>query len=75
MDIVYQDERIVVAIKPAGVISTDVRNGMPELLRRQLHTDCIRTVHRLDAFRSANASSRASSAATVLLTIWFCAHA
>ena len=49
MDIVYQDERIVVAIKPAGVISTDVRNGMPELLRRQLHTDCIRTVHRLDA--------------------------
>lgn len=49
MDIVYQDERIVVAVKPAGVISTDVRNGMPELLRRQLHTDCIRTVHRLDA--------------------------
>lgn len=49
MDIVYQDERIVVAIKPAGVISTDVRNGMPGLLRRQLHTDCIRTVHRLDA--------------------------
>lgn len=49
MDIVYQDERIVVAIKPAGVISTDVRNGMPELLRRQLHTNCIRTVHRLDA--------------------------
>ena len=48
-DILYQDKRIVVAVKPAGVVSTDVRNGMPELLRRQLHTDCIRTVHRLDA--------------------------
>ena len=49
MDIVYEDKRIVVAVKPAGVISTDVRNGMPELLRQTLHTACIRTVHRLDA--------------------------
>ena len=49
MDIVYEDNRIVVAVKPAGVISTDVRNGMPELLRQTLHTACIRTVHRLDA--------------------------
>lgn len=49
MDIVYEDKRIMVAVKPAGVISTDVRNGMPELLRHTLHTACIRTVHRLDA--------------------------
>lgn len=49
MDIVYQDKRIVVAVKPAGVVSTDEPGGMPSLLRRQLHTDCVRTVHRLDA--------------------------
>lgn len=49
MDIVYQDERIVVAVKPAGVIATDKRGGMPDLLRRELGTECIRTVHRLDA--------------------------
>ncbi len=47
-DIVYQDKRIVVAVKPAGVLSTDVPGGMPELLRRELQTECIRTVHRLD---------------------------
>lgn len=49
MEIVYQDNRIVVAIKPAGVLSTDEANGMPDLLRAALGTDCIRTVHRLDA--------------------------
>lgn len=49
MEIVYQDEWIVVAVKPSGVISTEVPGGMPELLRRQLQTDCILTVHRLDA--------------------------
>lgn len=49
MDIVYQDQRIVVAVKPAGVVSTDERGGMPELLRQELGTACIRTVHRLDA--------------------------
>ena len=49
MDILYEDPRIVVAVKPAGVLSTDEPGGMPELLRAQLHTDCIRTVHRLDA--------------------------
>lgn len=33
-----------------GVLSTDEpRPVCPELLRAQLHTDCIRTVHRLDA--------------------------
>ena len=49
MDILYQDDRIVVAVKPVGVLSTDEPGGMPELLRAQLHTGCIRTVHRLDA--------------------------
>lgn len=49
MEIVYQDKRIVVAIKPAGVLSTDEPGGMPELLRAALGTECIRTVHRLDA--------------------------
>ena len=45
MDVVYQDSRIVVVIKPVGVLSSD----LPALLRRQLGTDCFRTVHRLDA--------------------------
>ena len=49
MDIVYEDKRIVVAVKPAGVVSVDQPGGMPELLRQTLHTACIRTVHRLDA--------------------------
>ena len=49
MDIVYADERIVVAMKPAGVIATDTRGGMPERLRQALGTACVRTVHRLDA--------------------------
>ena len=49
MDIVYQDKRIVVAVKPAGVVSTDETGGMPDLLRQELQTACIRTVHRLDA--------------------------
>ena len=49
MEIIYQDSRIVVAVKPAGILSTDEPGGMPSLLRQALNTDCIRTVHRLDA--------------------------
>ena len=49
MEIIYQDSRVVVAVKPAGVLSTDEPGGMPSLLRQALGTDCIRTVHRLDA--------------------------
>ena len=49
MEIIYQDNRVVVAVKPAGVLSTDEPGGMPSLLRQALNTDCIRTVHRLDA--------------------------
>ncbi len=48
MEIVYCDDAIVVCLKPAGVLSTDEPGGVPELLRQQLGTDEIRTVHRLD---------------------------
>ena len=34
MDLLYTDNRIVVCLKPAGVLSTDEPGGMPELLRR-----------------------------------------
>ena len=36
MDIIYYDDNIIVAIKPAGVISTDEPGGMPSLLRQAL---------------------------------------
>lgn len=49
MDIVYLDESIIVCVKPAGVLSTDEPGGLPDLLRTELGTDNIRTVHRLDA--------------------------
>lgn len=51
MELLYTDERIVVCLKPPGVLSTDEPGGMPELLRRALglrEDGCIRTVHRLD---------------------------
>ena len=51
MEILYQDERIVVCIKPAGILSTDEPGGLPELLRARIcdkSNTCIRTVHRLD---------------------------
>ena len=67
MDILYQDKRILVAIKPSGILSTDEDGGMPQLLRSYLGDEkaCVRTVHRLDAAvqgvmvfaRSAKASS------------------
>ena len=46
--IIYQDKDIVVAIKPARVLSTDEPGGMPELVRKALGTEDVRTVHRLD---------------------------
>lgn len=51
MELLYTDNRIVVCLKPAGVLSTDGPGGMPELLRRALgesETGCVRVVHRLD---------------------------
>ena len=50
MDILYQDEHIIVCIKPARVLSTDEPGGLPDLIREALgHPKAdIRTVHRLD---------------------------
>ena len=49
MDFIYYDKNLIVAVKPAGVISTDEPGGMPSLLREALGEDTdIRTVHRLD---------------------------
>ena len=39
MELLYTDNRIVVCLKPAGVLSTDEPGGMPELLRRALGED------------------------------------
>lgn len=86
MDILFQDRRIVVAVKPSGVLSTDEPGGMPALLRQELHTECIRTVHRLDApvsglmvfARSAYAAgdlSRQIREGTLKSTIWRCCAA
>ena len=50
MEILYSDESLVVAVKPAGVLSTDEPGGMPELVRTALGDGGaeVRTVHRLD---------------------------
>ena len=48
MEILYADNYIVVCVKPAGLLSTDEPGGLPERLRRELGTENIRTVHRLD---------------------------
>ncbi len=48
MDIRYLDDDLIVCIKPAGVLSTDEPGGLPDLLRQELGTDAVLTVHRLD---------------------------
>ena len=48
MELIYQDEDIVVCVKPPRVLSTDEPGGMPELARQALGTEDVRTVHRLD---------------------------
>ena len=50
MDIIYKDTDIVVAVKPARMLSTDEPGGMPELVRNALGDPKadVRTVHRLD---------------------------
>jgi 23S rRNA pseudouridine1911/1915/1917 synthase len=50
MKFVYQDDSILICVKPAGVLSTDEPGGMPELIRTALGSQdaCVRTVHRLD---------------------------
>lgn len=50
MELVYQDDYIVVCVKPAGVKSTDEPGGVPELVRQAMGDPNaqVRTVHRLD---------------------------
>lgn len=50
VEIIYQDQDIVLAIKPPRVLSTDEPGGMPELVRQALGepNGDVRTVHRLD---------------------------
>ena len=68
MELIYCDEDIVVCVKPARVLSTDEPGGMPELVRNELGTEDVRTVHRLDRVvsglmvlaRSADAASELS---------------
>ena len=50
IEILYSDDRVLVCVKPAGVLSTDEPGGLPELLRQQLNdpSAVLRTVHRLD---------------------------
>lgn len=51
MELIYQDEDVLVCVKPAGVMSTDEPGGLPELIRQELGDPKadVRTVHRLDA--------------------------
>ena len=50
MELIYQDNDIVVCVKPARVLSTDEPGGVPELARKALGNEQadVRTVHRLD---------------------------
>ena len=50
LEIVYQDEAIVVCVKPFRVISTDEPGGMPDLIREAIGDPKakVRAVHRLD---------------------------
>lgn len=67
MEILYSDNRIVAAIKPCGVLSTDEDGGMPQLLREALGCECVRTVHRLDAAVSGvTVYARSKMAASIL---------
>ena len=50
VEVLYLDNKIIVCVKPAGVLSTDEPGGMPSLLRAALGDDTAPvTVHRLDA--------------------------
>ena len=49
IEIIYIDSDIIVCIKPAGINSTNIDGGLPELIKNQLHLNKeIKTVHRLD---------------------------
>lgn len=50
MRILFLDDRVIVCVKPAGVLSTDEPGGMPQLLRAELGDPkaVVKSVHRLD---------------------------
>ena len=50
MEVLYQDNRVLVVVKPIGIRSTDEPGGLPALVRDWLGDPkaCVRTVHRLD---------------------------
>lgn len=67
--IIYQDDRIILCIKPSGVPSTDVDGGLPGLLREQLGLERTpRTVHRLDQVVSGLMVLAIGPAAAAILT-------
>ena len=69
MQVLYQDNRILVCIKPAGVLSTDEPGGMPDLIRDYLGDEhaCVRAVHRLDqAVSGVMVYARSRMAASIL---------
>lgn len=68
-EVLYQDKRICVCIKPEGVLSTDEPGGMPELLRAELGgaNPCVLSVHRLDrAVSGLMVFARSHKAAAIL---------
>lgn len=76
MDILYQDARIFVCLKPSGVVSTDEAGGMPARIRDWLGDEhaCVRTVHRLDAAVAGVMVFARSRAAAALLSQQIRAH-
>lgn len=69
MRIIYQDDQILLCIKPPRVLSTDEPGGLPEMVREALGDPKadIRTVHRLDRVVSGlMVLARTSSAASEL---------
>ena len=70
MDILFADNRILVCVKPAGVVSAgDEAGSMVDLLRKALgsETACVRSVHRLDAQVSGlMVFARSQAAASIL---------
>jgi len=49
IQILYQDQDLVVCVKPAGITSQEAgEQSMPALLRKQLRCDYVAVIHRLD---------------------------
>jgi len=68
IDVRYLDERLIVCIKPSGILSTDEEGGLPQLLQEQLGLEHRpRTVHRLDRVVSGlMVLARGAKAASIL---------